>query len=220
MMLRVFPVSSLIETDLDYLSESANMPDGSCQRARNSPARSMALSHETAATKQRYPSSGQPPQQQKGDLYIIHDMATEGQHIDTNSATRVEQGIMEMLDNLVVEMSTHHPSDIAGWDAASPDSASQVLLGGARNDRPQDLSFVMRRWKSLPVGALPWHCTGLVGATARGRTGHHSRAGTEDNEWNNEGGAANSAEEAESNKALAGSETEELEERLAEAIAN
>src|SRR2546421_4264398 len=113
MMLRVIPVFSLIETDLDYLSESTNMPDGSCQSARDSPARSMVLSHETAATEQRYPSSDQSAQQQKGDLYIIHDMATKGQHIDTNSTTRVEHDIMEMLDNLVVEMSTHHPSDIA-----------------------------------------------------------------------------------------------------------
>jgi hypothetical protein len=59
-----------------------------------------------------------------------------------------------------------------------------------------------------------------VGATARGGTDHHNRAGTEGNGLNKDDGVVDSAEEAESNKASAGSKSEEMEERLAEIIAS
>jgi hypothetical protein len=147
-------------------------------------------------------------------------MIMDGQRIDTNSATKDEQDIMKILNNLVAEMPSHHPANVSGWADAPSHPARQVLLNGADNDWPQDLSFAMRRWKSLPLEALPWHCTDLLRGTARGGTDNHNRAGTEGDGLNKDDGVVDGGEEAGSNKASAGSENEEVEEKLTGAMAN
>jgi hypothetical protein len=200
------------------------MPDGSCQPDHDSSTESTVPESGTAATDQRRPSSDHIPRQQKANLYIIHDMVMDGQRIDTNSATKDEQDIMKMLDNLVAEMSSHHPTNVSRWADAPSHPTRQVLLNGAENDWPQDLSFAMRRWKSLPSDALPWHCPELLSGTARGGTDNHNRAEINSNGLNKDDDVVDSVvdggAEAGSNKALAGTETEEMEEKLAGTIAN
>lgn len=194
------------------------MPDSSCQPDRDSSTKSTVPDSETAATDQRRPSSDHIPGQEKGNLYIIHDLIMDGQRIDTIYATKDEQDIMKILDNLVAEMSNHHPANVSGWEASQP--ARQILLNGAENDWPQDLSFATRRWKSLPSHALPWHCPELLSGTARGGTDNHNRAEIDGIGLNKDDGVVDGDDEAGSNKASAGSEAKEMEEKPAGAVAN
>jgi hypothetical protein len=197
------------------------MPDSSRQRDHDSRTEGMVLGPETVATNQRHPRSDQTLRQQKGDLYIIHDMVTERQRIDSNSAPVGEQDILKILDSLVNKTSTHHPSTASKRDTASSNITREILLNGGENDQPQNESFAMRRWKPLPFEARPWHCAELLGATARGRTNNHNRAGTEAHGLNeNDHGAVDGDGEAGSNKASAGSDAKGMDEKLAEAVAN
>jgi hypothetical protein len=197
------------------------MPDSSRQRDHDSRTEGRIPGPETVATNQRHPRSDQTLRQQKGDLYIIHDMATKRQRIDSNAAAVGEQDIMKILDNLVNKTSTHHPSTASNRDTASSDITREILLNGDENDQPQNESFAMRRWKSLPFEARPWHCAELLSATARGGTNNHNRAGTEGNGLNkNDHGAVDGDGEVGSNKASAGSEVKGMDEKLAEALAN
>jgi hypothetical protein len=170
---------------------------------------------ETAAANQRQPSSDHTPGQLNGDLYLIHDMVTKGQHTITNVINGDEQDAIKLLEDLDVEISRHQQFCTSSPETTSSIIVDQTLPGGTENNRLQDLSLVMRRWKSQPFDALPWHGAELLSTTAREGTHNEKRAGTDDKGLNEGGGTVDADEEAWSNKASAGSEAEDTEEKLA-----
>jgi hypothetical protein len=177
--------------------------------------RSTASVPQNTPADQQHPGSDHNATQLTQDHYVIHDMAIKAQQLDSRVLTVDEQDVAKMLDDLEDEIFQHQPSNTFSPETASSEAIEQPLRNGAENNRLEDLSWALRRWKSQLFEALPSHCCKLVSDTTGGGPHNKELAGTYDGD-----GAADADEEVWSNKASAGAGDEDTEEKLAGTTAN
>lgn len=140
-----------------------------------------------------------------GDTYIIHDLVIEGNHIDACFLTWNAVQVVKMHNGLDDELRPHCPPHDSILEFASSDAFVHHLRDGVENGGDQDSSWAMKRWKSQPFEALPWHCSDMLKPMVKKGPLGKKRPGPDEKGLNEDDAAIDSEEQAWSNNASAGS---------------